>query len=249
MAKRKKKTGSGSINRKSGYGRAFYEKVPIPPEIYQHVKEDMWHLSLDELKKQLDVSKRVARALRNGVQIEIPYGRLIPLKAFIGIDRRYCLRALVKLTIEEKRYRQLYIELNHYLAKVIAEMPEEITKLTRGGWMTRHIDFLSCLSPWKNQLIAIQWLFVLKRWFSMIHTRYPEFDQDLFEGSGLFDIKPAAEIKSSPNEQNSPSIRKARRKKSSSRKSFLAANKNAQDKANSMLRQFPPRPSFHGQST
>ena len=247
MAKRKKQTGSGNINRKSG-NNVFPKRVPIPSEVYQHVKKEMWFLSLDELKNELGVSKRVARALRNGVQITISNNYLLILKSIIGLDRRYGLKARIRWATEEARDRTRFVELNRFLAKIIAELPKDVAKMIAGGWITRHANLMSGISIWEDQLFVLQLLADLKRWYTMVHERYPEFDSVLFDGTGLFKDKPVVQMENSSNEQNLPPIRKTRRKKSSSRKSFISANKKALDMANSMLRQFPPRSLFREQS-
>ena len=128
MAKRKKQTGSGNINRKSG-NNVFPKRVPIPSEVYQHVKKEMCFLSLDELKNELGVSKRVARALRNGVQITISNNYLLILKSIIGLDRRYGLKARIRWATEEARDRTRFVELNRFLAKIIAELPKDVAKM------------------------------------------------------------------------------------------------------------------------
>ena len=119
------------------------------------------------------------------------------------------------------------MELNRYLAKVIAEMPESVAKATRGGWTTRHINFLRPLSPWCNQLLLLQWLAELKKWYAKVHERYPEFDPVLFEGTGLFDKKPSGEKPGESKESASTPVRSPRRKSASSgrpcfSKKFLA---------------------------
>ena len=248
MAKRKKQMGSGSINRKSGHN-VFPKRVPIPSEVYQHVKKEMWFLSLDELRNELGVSKRVARALRDGVPMTISDNYLLILKSIVGLDRHYGLRARIRWATEEARNHKRYIELNRYLAKIIAELPQDVAKMIDGGWITRHANSMRGISIWENQLFVLQLLADLKRWYTMVHERYPEFDSVLFEGTGLFKDKPTVQMENGSNEQNLPHIRKTRRKKSSSRKSFIPANKKAREMANSMLRQFPPMPSSRGQST
>ena len=229
MEKRKKQTGSRSSNRQSGYrNNAFRKRVPIPSEVYEHVKQHMWFLTLDELKNELGVSKRVARALRDGVPITISSNYEPILKSIVGIDRRYGFRARIKWASEESRDRKLYVELNRYLAKMIAEMPESVAKVTRGGWTTKRLDFLRPLSPWCNQLLVLQLLVELRRWYTKVHERYPEFDPVLFEGTGLFDKKVSDEVPSESKEQASTPVRKPRRKSASSgrhcfSKEFLAS--------------------------
>lgn len=199
--------------------RKAQEKHPVPPEIYEYVQNNMWHLSLDELKSELEVSKWIAKALRNGVQINLSYDRLMILKSNIASIHRFCLRSRIGCVIEDSRYRGLYIKLNHYLAKVIAEIPQDIAKITRGGWTTRHVNFLRAVSPWREQLVTIQLLAELKEWYAMVHERYPEFDPILFEGTGLFDNKSANEEKNVSNEQGANPIQKEKRKRRSSCKS------------------------------
>ena len=203
-------------------------KVPVPPDIYQYVREHMQDLTLDELRMQLQVSRRIARALRNGVQIKLSEDLLTILNSNIGFDRRYCLGSRIRWTVRESRDRELYVALNRYLAKVIAEMPESVANVTRGGWTTRHLDFLRPLSPWCNQLLVLQLLVELRRWYTKVHERYPEFDPVLFEGTGLFDKKPSDEKPSGSKEPASTSVRKPRRKSASSgrpcfSKEFLAS--------------------------
>ena len=125
-------------------------KVPIPPDVYQYVREHMQDLTLDELRIQLQVSRRIARALRDGVQIKLSEDLLAILNSNIGFVRRFCLGSRIRWIVGESRDRELYVELNRYLAKVIAEMPESVAKAMRGGWTTRHINFLRPLSPWCN---------------------------------------------------------------------------------------------------
>ena len=223
MEKRKKQTGSRSSNRQSGYrNNAFRKRVPIPSEVYEHVKQHMWFLTLDELKNELGVSKRVARALRDGVPITISSNYEPILKSIVGIDRRYVFRARIKWASEESRDRKLYIELNRYLAKMIAEMPESVAKVTRGGWPTKHLDFLRPLSPWCNQLLMLQLLVELRRRYTKAHERYPEFDPVLFEGTGLFDKKVSDEVPRESKEPASTSVRRPRRKSTPSRKSSFS---------------------------
>ncbi len=191
-------------------------KVPVPPDIYQYVREHMQDLNLDELRTQLQVSKRIARALRNRKQIKLSEDLLTILNSNIGFDRRFCLGSRIRWIIGESRDRELYIELNRYLAKVIAEMPESVAKATRGGWTTRHLDFLRPLSPWCNQLLVLQLLVELRRWYTKVHERYSEFDPILFEGTGLFDKTPSDEKPSESKETSSPPVRRPRRKCASS---------------------------------
>ena len=246
MAKRKKQTGSRSTNRQSGYrNNAFRKRVPIPSEVYEHVKQHMWSLTLDELKNELGVSKRVARALRDGVPITISDNYLSILKSIVGLDRRYGFRARIKWASEESRDRKLYVELNRYLAKMIAEMPESIVKVTRGGWRTRHLNYLRPLSPWCNQMLVLQLITDLKRWYTDVHERYPEFDKALFEGTGLFKDKPAGRTETGSNDQAAIPVQRPRRRSSSSRKSSFAMKKSALAMAISMLRQYPPIPAPH----
>ena len=122
--------------------------------MYQYVREHMQDLTLDELRMQLQVSRRIAKALRNGGQIKLSEDLLTILNSNIGFDRRFCLGSRIKWFVGESRDRELYVALNRYLAKVIAEMPESVARVTRGGWATRHFDFLRPLSPWYNQLLC-----------------------------------------------------------------------------------------------
>ena len=192
-------------------------KVPVPPDIYQYVREHMQDLTLDELRMQLQVSRRIAKALRNGVQIKLSEDLLTILNSNIGFDRRFCLGSRIRWIVEESRDRELYVTLNRYLAKVIAEMPESVAKVTRGGWMTRHLNLLCPLSLWCDQLLLLQLLVELRRWYTKVHERYPEFDPVLFEGTGLFDKKPSDEKPSGSKEHASTPVRKPRRKSASSR--------------------------------
>ena len=187
-------------------------KVPIPPDVYQYVREHMQDLTLDELRTELQVSRRIARALRNGVQIKLSEDLLTILNSNIGFDRRYCLGSRIRWTVGESRDRELYVELNRYLAKVIAEMPEIVAKATRGGWTTRHLIFLRPLSPWCNQLLVLQLLAELKQWYTKVHERYPEFDPVLFAETGLFDQKPSDEKPNKSKRPNSTPVRSPRRK-------------------------------------
>ena len=202
--------------------------VPVPPDVYQYVREYMQDLTLDELRTELQVSRRIARALRDGVQIKLSEDLLAILNSNIGFARRYSLGSRIRWIVGESRDRELYVELNRYLAKVIAEMPESVAKVTRGGWTTRHLDFLRPLSPWCNQLLVLQLLVEQRRWYTKVHERYPEFDPVLFEGAGLFDKKPSDEKPSGSKEPASTSVRKPRRKSASScrpcfSKEFLAS--------------------------
>ena len=193
-------------------------KVPIPPDVYQYVREHMQDLTLDELRMQLQVSRRLARALRDGVQIKLSEDLLAILNSNIGFVRRFCLGSRIRWIVGESRDRELYVELNRYLAKVIAEMPESVAKAMRGGWTTRHLNFLRPLSPWCNQLLLLQWLAELKKWYAIVHERYPEFDPVLFEGTGLFDQKPSGEKPSESKKAASTPVRSPRRKSASSGK-------------------------------
>ncbi len=213
------------------------------PEIYEYVQNNMWHLPLDELKSELEVSKRIARALRDGVPINLSYDRLMVLESNIAFIRRFCLKSRIRCVIEDSRYGELYVKLNRYLAKVIAEMSQDIAKITRGGWTTRHVNFLRAISPWRDQLVAIQLLAELKKWYAMVHERYPEFDSVLFEGTGLFKDNPAVRTENESNDQAAIPAQRPRRKPSSSRKSYVAMQKGAWDMAKFLLKQFPPRPS------
>lgn len=186
------------------------EKHPVPSEIYDYVQNNMWHLPLDELKSELEVSKRVARALRDGVPINLSYDRLMLLKSNIASIHRFCLRSRIGCVIEDSRYGGLYVKLNRHLAKVIAEIPQDIAKITRGGWTTRHVNFLRAVSPWSDQLIVIQLLAELKKWYAMVHERYPEFDPILFEGTGLFDKKRSDEKPGESKQTASTPVRKPR---------------------------------------
>ena len=199
-------------------------KVPIPPDIYQYVREHMQDLTLDELRMQLQVSRRIARALRDGVQIKLSEDLLAILNSNIGFVRRFCLGSRIRWIVGESRDRELYVELNRYLAKVIAEMPESVAKAMRGGWTTRHLNFLRPLSPWCNQLLLLQWLAELKKWYAKVHERYPEFDPVLFEGTGLFDKKPSGEKPGESKESASTPVRSPRRKSASSGRPCFSKN-------------------------
>jgi len=147
---------------------------------------------------------------------------LMILNSNIGFDRRFCLGSRIRWTVGESRDRELYVALNRYLAKVIAEMPESVAKVTRGGWTTRHLIFLRPLSPWCNQLLVLQLLAELKQWYTKVHERYPEFDPVLFAETGLFDQKPSNEKPSQSKEPASIPVRKPRRKSASSRRSCFS---------------------------
>ena len=147
--------------------------VPIPSEVYEHVKKEMWYLSLDELKDELGVSKRVARALRDGKQMTISENYLSILRWFVKLDRRCGRRARIRWAIEESRDRKRYIELNRYLAKMIAELPPDVAKMTGGGWITKRANFWQASSEWRDQIFALQILTGLKKWFTMVHECYP----------------------------------------------------------------------------
>ena len=216
----KKKKLYPAVRQNGGSGN----KRPVPPDVYQYVKDRMWFLTMDELKKQLQVSKRVAKALRNGAPISLPHERLMILKSNIGLYRRYCLGSRIKWEIEESRDAQLFVELNRFLAKVIAEMPEDLAKLTRGGWLTRHLHMLRPMSIWSNQVLIIQLLAELKKWYTVVHERWPEFDRVLFAGTGLFDDKSGTGLNSSSSGLASTHDHGAKKKTRHSRKSHCSMN-------------------------
>ncbi len=124
------------------------------PEIYEYVQNNMWHLPLDELKSELEVSKRIARALRDGVPINLSYDRLMVLESNIAFIRRFCLKSRIRCVIEDSRYGELYVKLNRYLAKVIAEMPQDIAKITRGGWTTSVISVAESTNSQKGVVLT-----------------------------------------------------------------------------------------------
>ncbi len=243
---KEKKPSYSSLNRRwwIGYGdNVHYKRVPIPSEVYEHVKKEMWYLSLDELKDELGVSKRVARALRDGKQMTISENYLSILRWFVKLDRRCGRRARIRWAIEESRDRKRYIELNRYLAKMIAELPPDVAKMTGGGWITKRANFWQASSEWRDQIFALQILTGLKKWFTMVHECYPEFDSVLFEGTGLFKDKPAGRTETGSNDQAAIPVQRPRRRSSSSRKAYVAMKKNALAMAMSLLKQFPPLPS------
>ena len=216
-------------------------KRPVPPDVYQYVKDRMWYLTMDELKKQLQVSKRVAKALRNGAPISLPHERLMILKSNIGLYRRYCLGSRISWEIEESHDRRLFVELNRYLAKVIAEMPEDLARLTRGGWLTRHIHMLRPMSTWCNQLLIIQLLAELKKMYTAVHERCPEFDQVLFAGTGLFDNKPDTGLNSHSSGRASTPNHRSKRNHRKSHKSHSSMNRFAMFLINTGIFQLPSR--------
>ena len=201
-----------------------WEEVPVPPEVYQYVQKQMRFLTLDELKTQLQVSKRVAKALRNGASISLPYERLMILKSNIGLYRRYCLGSRIRWELEESRDARLFVELNRYLAKVIAEMPEDLAKLTRGGWLTRHIHMLRPMSMWCDQILIIQLLAELRKWYTVVHERCPEFDRVLFTGTGLFENESGTGINSCSGGLDSTRDHGAKKKQRHSHKSHFSMN-------------------------
>ena len=209
--------------------------------MYQYVKDHMWYLTMDELKKQLQVSKRVAQALRTGTPISLPYERLMILKSNIGLYRRYCLGSRIQWEIEESHDGRLCVELNHYLAKVIAEMPEDLARLTRGGWLTRHIHMLRPMSTWCNQLLVIQLLAELKKWYTAVHERWPEFDRVLFTGTGLFDDKSGIERNSSSSGRASTRNHGAKKNQRKSHKSHSSMNRFAMFLIDTGIVQLPTR--------
>ena len=217
------------------------KKVPVPPEVYQYVQKQMRFLTMDELKKQLQVSKRVAKALRNGAPISLPHERLMILKSNIGLYRRYCLGSRISWEIEESHDRRLFVELNRYLAKVIAEMPEDLARLTRGGWLTRHIHMLRPMSTWCNQLLVIQLLAELKKWYTVVHERCPEFDRVLFTGTELFDDKSGTGMNSSLSGRASTRDHGAKRNQRKSHKSHSSMNRFAMFLIDTGIFQLPSR--------
>lgn len=216
-------------------------KRPVPPEVYEHVQNQMWYLSLDELKKQLQVSKRVAKALRNGTPISLPYELLMILKSNIGLYRRYCLGSRIRWEIEESHDGRLFVELNRFLAKVIAEMPEDLARLTRGGWLTRHIHMLRPMSIWSNQILVIQLLAELKKLYKTVHERWPEFDHVLFAGTGLFDDQSGTEMNSNSGGRASTCDHGAKKKQRHSHKSHSSMNRFAMFLINTGIFQLPTR--------
>ena len=171
------------------------------------------------------------------------------LNSNIGFNRRYCLRARIRWAIEEARDRKLYVELNRYLARIIAELPLDVAKMTAGGWITRRANRMCGQSLWQDQLFVLRLLADLKRWYTMVHERYPEFDMFLFDGTGLFKDKPSVLMKNGTNERASIPIRRPRRKTSSSHNSWISREKSALDMAISLFRQFPPTPSSRSKHT
>lgn len=216
-------------------------KRPVPPDVYQYIQNQMSFLTLDELKTQLQVSKRVAKALRSGLPISLPYERLMILKSNIGLYRRYCLGSRIRWELEESRDARLFVELNRYLAKIIAEMPEDLAKLTRGGWLTRHIHMLRPMSMWGDQILIIQLLAELRKWYTVVHERCPEFDRVLFAGTGLFDDKPDTGLNSHSSVQASTHGHGANRKQRKSHKSHSSMNRFAMFLINTGIFQLPSR--------
>jgi len=221
-------------------GRSW-ERVPVPPDVYQYVKDRMWYLTMDELKKQLQVSKRVAKALRRGLPISLPYERLMILKSNIGLYRRYCLGSRIRWEIEESHDGRLFVDLNRFLAKVIAEMPEDLAKLTRGGWLTRHLHMLRPMSIWSNQVLIIQLLAELRKWYTVVHERCPEFDRVLFAGTGLFDDKPDTGLNSHSSVQASTHGHGAKKETRHSRKTHFSINRFAMFLIRTGIFQLPSR--------
>lgn len=209
-----KSTTSYPLIRLNGRRRKY--RIPVPPNIYQYVREHMHDLTLNELKTKLEVSKRIAQALRNGKPIKLSKLDVTILNSKIICFRQSCLGYLVRRTIGESRDRKLYIELNRYLAKVIAEMPESVAKIIRGGWTTKHLDSWRLCSPWQNQAYALLWLAELRRWYKLIHERYPEFDPVLFNGTGLFGKKLSDEKPDESKETTSAPVQEPRGKSVSS---------------------------------
>lgn len=188
------------------------EKYPVPDYVYQVVRDHLQDVPLDELKKELEVSKRVARALRDNVHVELSFYNLMALESNIGFLQRYSHRNRLKVTIEDSCFGDLYVGLNRYLAKIIADMPEDMMKLINGGWMTKHIKGLNPWFPWTNLTHAFLTLANLKRWFTKIHKKWPEFDQVLFAGTGLFSDIPDTGMKHEPIGQIKNPIRKVKKK-------------------------------------
>ena len=177
------------MSRKGGRKDAY----PVPPEVYRYVQDDMRDLPLKELRKRLEVSKRVAKALRDGVQISLPHSSWMILNDNIKTDYLFGIRYQIRWAIEKSPYRELYVALNRYLAKMIAEMPQDVAKLTRGGWLTKYTKSLKLSLHWVYPMSTLLSLADMKRWFALVHKRWPEFDQILFGGTGLFDDVPADE--------------------------------------------------------
>jgi len=134
------------------------------------------------------------------------------LESNIGFLQRYSHRNRLKVTIEDSCFGDLYVGLNRYLAKKIADMPEDMMKLINGGWMTKHIKGLNPWFPWTNLTHAFLTLADLKRWFTKIHKKWPEFDQVLFAGTGLFSDIPDTGMKHEPIGQIKNPIRKVKKK-------------------------------------
>ena len=201
----------------------------------------VFSLTVDELKKQLQVSKRVAKALRSGAPISLPYERLMILKSNIGLYRRYCLGSRIRWEIEESNDGRPFVELNRYLAKVIAEMPEDLARLTRGGWLTRHIHMLRPMSTWCNQLLVIQLLAELKKMYTAVHERCLEFDRVLFAGTGLFDDKPDTGLNSHSSGLASTHDHAAKKKQHHSHKSHFSMNRFAMFLIDTGIFQLPSR--------
>ena len=154
----------------------------------------------------------------------MPHERLMILKSNIGLYRRYCLGSRIRWEIEESHDRRLFVELNRFLAKVIAEMPEDLAKLTRGGWLTRHLHMLRPMSMWGDQILIIQLLAELRKWYSVVHERWPEFDRVLFTGTGLFDDKSGTGMNSRSSGQASTHSHGANRKQRHSGKTHFYMN-------------------------
>ena len=155
--------------------------------------------------------------------------------------RRYCLGSRIRWEIEESHDRRLFVELNRYLAKVIAEMPEDLAKLTRGGWLTRHLHMLRPMSIWSNQVLIIQLLAELKKWYKVVHERWPEFDRVLFAGTWLFDDKSGTGLNSSSSGLASTHDHGAKKETHHSRKSHFSMNRFAMFLIDTGIFQLPSR--------
>ncbi len=76
------------------------------------------------------------------------------LESNITFIRRFCLKSRIRCVIEDSRYGELYVKLNRYLAKVIAEMPQDIAKITRGGWTTSVISVAESTNSQKGVVLT-----------------------------------------------------------------------------------------------
>ena len=120
-------------------------------------------------------------------------------------------------------------------------MPENLAKLTRGGWLTRHIHMLRPMSTWCNQLLVIQLLAELRKWYTAVHERCPEFDRVLFTGTGLFDDKSGIERNSSSSGRASTRNHGAKKNQRKSHKSHFSMNRFAMFLIDTGIFQLPSR--------